>query len=107
MKYIRTEGDKIIGYDENSSELDKPTILHYPNKIVKEADAIWKLCNKFVFETLNGMEIRTSYTECKAYISRYKKVYPSFIKKAYGAIWTAKGLIYVAKMSEKGEFELL
>lgn len=25
----------------------------------------------------------------------------------YGAIWTDKGLIYVAKMNEKGEFELL
>lgn len=24
-----------------------------------------------------------------------------------GAIWTEKGLIYVAKMNEKGEFELL
>ena len=25
----------------------------------------------------------------------------------YGAIWTDKGLIYVAKMNEKGELELL
>ena len=25
----------------------------------------------------------------------------------YGAIWTDKGLIYVAKMNKKGEFELL
>jgi len=25
----------------------------------------------------------------------------------YGAIWTDKGLIYVAKMNDKGEFELI
>ena len=25
----------------------------------------------------------------------------------YGAIWTSKGLIYVAKMNDKGELELL
>ena len=28
-------------------------------------------------------------------------------KGIYGAIWTDKGLIYVAKMNEKGELELL
>ena len=27
--------------------------------------------------------------------------------KIFGAIWTDKGLIYVAKMNDKGEFELL
>jgi hypothetical protein len=29
------------------------------------------------------------------------------MSKLYGAIWTDKGLIYVAKMNEKGELELL
>ena len=28
-------------------------------------------------------------------------------KEVYGAIWTDKGLIYVAKMNEKRELELL
>lgn len=28
-------------------------------------------------------------------------------KEVYGAIWTDKGLIYVAKMNDKGELELL
>lgn len=28
-------------------------------------------------------------------------------KEVYGAIWTDKGLIYVAKMNNKGELELL
>ena len=27
--------------------------------------------------------------------------------KPYGAIWTDKGLIYVARMNEEGKFELL
>ena len=33
-----------------------------------------------------------------------------FVEKGdnvYGAIWTDKGLIYVAKMNDKGELELL
>ena len=29
------------------------------------------------------------------------------IKAIYGAIWTDKGLIYAAKMNDKGELELL
>ena len=29
------------------------------------------------------------------------------IANVYGAIWTDKGLVYVIKMNEKGEFELL
>ena len=32
----------------------------------------------------------------------YKRDY-----KVYGAIWTDKGLIYIAKMNEKGELELI
>ena len=33
------------------------------------------------------------------------RFYPTDI--FYGAIWTSKGLIYVAKMNEKGDLELL
>lgn len=64
--------------------------------ILKQADTIEELCDAFVFE----------------------ETYPSGLKRhiitedvcvgtQFGAIWTDKGLIYVAKMNDKGELELL
>lgn len=38
---------------------------------------------------------------------RLKESYPSWHFEIYGCIWTSKGLIYVAKMNEKGELCLL
>lgn len=77
--------------------------------IVEQAETIEELCDKFViFDKCDALpHIRTSFKEVKAYKSIYDKVDKKFIKKIYGAIWTDKGLIYVAKMNEKGELELL
>ena len=36
-----------------------------------------------------------------------KQSYSAYDFEIYGAIWTDKGLIYVAKMNEKGELELI
>ena len=66
----------------------------------KEADTIEELLDEFVvvnntcFNTpqLLGTEIDKDY---------YKH------EEVYGAIWTNKGLIYVAKMNDKGELELI
>ena len=44
--------------------------------------------------------------KCQKYdIKTAKKHLEKF--EIYGAIWTDKGLIYVAKMNDKGELELL
>lgn len=116
MKYIRTKDGRIIETSTFEKDLTHPLEepyvgegigMYYGVPIVKASDSIEELCDKFVFETLHGMEIRTSYVESRSYISRYKKVYPAFIKEAYGAIWTERGLIYVAKFNKEGEWELL
>lgn len=81
------------------------------NDIEKESDTIEELCDEYVI-----------YAEdckpCKYFLSQGHKedilANPNIdlreylkTRSIYGAIWTAKGLIYVAKMNEKGEFELL
>ena len=99
MKYIRTK-DGIYEYVDYDNECIIPSpIIKYKNKlthcsecnIIKQADTIEELCDEFVFE----------------------ETYPSGLKRhiitedvcvgtQFGAIWTDKGLIYVAKMNEEG-----
>ena len=79
--------------------------------IVKQADTIEELCDEFVVIVYPD----EPYAEIKPEI--YKRSFKDILKvceenmtgiqKLYGAIWTDKGLIYVAKMNEKGELELL
>ena len=107
MKYIRTK-DNIyeIVNDYGSScaikskgkrgriAIDGFTIK-YGLSYAPRADTIEKLCDEFVANNeLLVFEDITRYAMYKNYI-------------IYGAIWTDKGLIYVAKMNDKGELELL
>ena len=71
------------------------------SKALKTADTINDLCDRFVllernlkpriFETLKG--------------AINNKIYDDEV--VYGAIWTDEGLIYIAKMNDKGELELI
>jgi hypothetical protein len=71
----------------------------------KQANTIEELCDTFVFEMglehnicqLTFEQVRDNILNCELYS----------MSKLYGAIWTDKGLIYVAKMNEKGDLELL
>ena len=79
------------------------------NNVVKRADTIEKLCDEFVvfdkeqpngkllyykgFENLKNEFIDFENDKCKVEI--------------YGAIWTNKGLIYVAKMDNEGKLVLI
>ena len=65
--------------------------------IVKESDNLEELCDEFVAVG--------RLTE-QPFIVRYPKAYYKNMN-VFGAIWTDKGLIYVAKMNDKGELELL
>lgn len=67
------------------------------NDIVEEADTIEELCDCFV----DYCEEDDSY-----FVSNDKPVRRNKYE-IYGAIWTDKGLIYVAKMNEKGSLCLL
>jgi hypothetical protein len=76
-------------------------------KVVSQADTIEELCDIYVSvyeETLDNEFFEAyKYTPMEV-----KNFYPGYIpKEVYGSIWTDKGLIYVAKMNDKGELELL
>lgn len=128
MKYIRTkdhwickvknEDERTISY-ENSWESGCLWKESYKDKI-QYADTIEELCDLFIDTTgLKGIAdgwrfdgydkskkalwwISTSETTRYIPISEWND--KTAIK---GAIWTDKGLIYVAKMNDKGEFELI
>lgn len=121
MKYIRTKDGKIylIGkdlFEEDTFHFtDKDgvaTILIEEQKLSilgKLADTIEELCDEFVEynrERNKGFYIREY--ELKEVKNVVRKE-PSILEHTdiFGAIWTSKGLIYVAKMNEKGELELL
>ena len=126
MRYIRTE-DRI--YD-GSLLLREYTGWYFHEKsklyaftegdIFKQADTIEELCDGFV--VINRFNKRKYLYSKKGFIKRVernntynrdKNTYQDKLEHLldyntiYGAIWTDKGLIYVAKMNEKGELELL
>lgn len=77
--------------------------------ILKQADNIEELCDEFVlFDDKSSYTIYTSYEEAQR-IRKNRIVYydDKHNMIIYGAIWTHKGLIYVAELNEKGELKLL
>ncbi len=91
MKYIRTS-DKILENKMNMRFADR-----------KQADTIEELCDAFVYAKCDYMELEEAKCEKEWNESDWQQDGLPI----YGAIWTDKGLIYVAKMNEKGELELL
>ena len=94
MKYIRTKDTVARVEREEDIELFKRV-----GQTV--ADTIEELCDEFVIFNSNDV--------CVGIINNYETaIYKSPYKATiYGAIWTDKGLIYVAKIKDKGELELL
>ena len=114
MKYIRTK-DGIVDlsyYKEEGKVNGGIRFVRITNgglffiqekDIIKQADTIEELCDKFVRvcqpNTKNEWHFVLDSKESQFFIGN-KHI-------DYGAIWTNKGLIYVAKMNDKGELELL
>ena len=110
MKYIRTKDgigllrkgvDKYIVKDSDYSceiAIDEKTLL----KNYKVADTIEELCDGFVAVRENASGNNTNFfiefEDWELWMCEYD---------IYGAIWTDKGLIYVAKMNDKGDLELI
>lgn len=107
-KYIRTKycifevnenGETYNGYGCKSKN---GTIKIHKKDIIKQADTIEELCDEFRYKFCEGdgkwydkdEDITGALSEKEILTIR-------------GGIWTSKGLIYVAKMNEKGELELL
>jgi len=129
MRYIRTKYGRIFEVLEEDKQF---YYIGYPNEVglalwgklakdvIKEADTIEELCDEFV----DTSELKTTNTggwlydefdsenKCLVYYAEdERRTIPlnefDDLSKIFGAIFTDKGLIYVAKMNEKGELELL
>lgn len=111
MKYIRTK-DGIYEIDETTIlaslppcyKVIKPTDKHYAiseKKVIKQADTIEELCDEFVVVDKTWEEPLHIVLDTKDDMEMYLP------NEIYGAIWTDKGLIYVAKMNESWCLELL
>ena len=126
MKFIRTKDGRII--DTTKYERVEKTIVNgeetaiaymyhsasgtnwvieyliRPCDILKQADTIEELCDELVMVGCYKLP-----PFCVPHDTTLDEIWGNYDKEAtcYGAIWTDKGLIYVAKMNEKGELELL
>ena len=120
MKYIRTKDGRIIafgegefGYKLGTLEIHNKTGIvasYEPIEVLKVSDTIEELCDEFVEMLPNGyhrLYDLKGFEEKGFSIKGIIKYLIETKNKILGAIWTDKGLIYVAKMNEKGELELL
>ena len=101
--YIRTKDGRILDFDK-LNEVSKLSI-DMAEEPIREADTIEELCDEFVcyFECFN----RSYYFIYKNSYDELKRDVQTIQYSAYGAIWTDKGLIYVAKLDDKGELVLI
>ena len=116
MKYIRTKDENNLIIDLTNMQLPYNLTDEYIDfnkfgmfKIIKQADTIKELCDKVIKirTSKNGQQTHlffniTDLPLLKEQFIKYKGDCPVYL-----AIWTDKGLIYVAKMNDKGELELL
>lgn len=123
MKYIRTKDGKIFDLERFEDKttpvgkavglitlIDKNKICDYEifkKDIINQADTIEELCDEFVgFDDSSKLKIFFAHyklaRECKEEREKNNEKI-----KLYGAIWTDKGLIYVAKTNDRGELELI
>ncbi len=101
----------VIGYTEDDFEK-----VIYKENIINQSKNLEKLCDDFVglIKDRNSDFIITkviahSLKELKDSLKTEfnGKTYYGKFDIIYGAIWTDKGLIYVAKMNENGDLELI
>ena len=73
----------------------------------KQANTIEELLDRYVLyeKGFNDYQIFQAKTLNGGWLQYYKKFYEEIT--VYGAIWTDKGLIYVAKMDSEGKLELI
>ena len=107
MKYIRTK-NRIYKVESETCHKQGYYIDRYEEdvilkkQVIKRSENLEELCDRFVVidkETKEVVNI-VSFLE-------YAKLWSSCKYNIYGAIWTDKGLIFVAKMNDKGELELI
>ena len=105
--YIRTKDGRILDFDK-LNEISKLSI-DMEEESIREADTIDELCDEFVVSDKEQPNGKLLYYKG---FENLKKEFIDFEKDkekvvVCGAIWTDKGLIYVAKMNDKGDLELI
>lgn len=101
MKYIRTKNTiKLFNGPYHGYELDR------------QADTIEELCDEFVFvdefgkKDLLDDDYKAKLQEFGTFSVVHALMEQDRPKELYGAVWTDKGLIFVAEMNEELEMEL-
>ena len=100
-KYIKVEAELIPnGVKIYPNNVEASFLDFVGAKVLAEADTIEELCDRFVSETEDNTKfwVEPTLENAKMYCG---------IKNIFGAIWTDKGLIYVAKMNDEGVLELI
>ena len=98
--YIRTKDGRILDFDK-LNEVSKLSI-DMAEEPIRESENLEELCDRFVVIDKETKEVMNIVS-----FLAYAKLWSSCKYNIYGSIWTDKGLIYVAKMNDKGELELL
>ena len=106
-KYIRTEnGIYELCWVNNDEYYSTKKGIFHASQILKQSDTIEELCDEFVGVSKVLSTIDYFIITDRLAIKKPNEII-TFSGGIYGAIWTDKGLIYVAKMNDKGEWELL
>lgn len=113
--YIRTKNGRIIDTTKivtgskfmDFATNDESFRIIFKTEPLAKSENLEELCDEFVLINNNVFTVpqiitHTNFQNTKAYREDYGK-----FETIYGAIWTFKGLIYVAKMNDKGDLELI
>ena len=109
MKYIRTKDGRIFPTKAKEEDIDKSIYADV-------ADTIEELCDELVVHNPNNdpeyfpqwFVYRNDWKNVlNEKSANFKKEHYEKEIEVYGAIWTDKGLTYVAKMNDEGKLELL
>lgn len=111
MKYIKTKDGYLLEVirvsESNKSYITKPKgwVIH-KDRVIKQADTFEELCDEFRVRDNDNYSTYEIDITCRDLQELYEELQIQN-QTLFGAIWTDKGLIYVAKMNDKGELELL
>lgn len=106
MKYLRTKDGSLHKVRESVDEKD---VKELGLKVVKSAHSIETLCDELVIVWKDDENKPTTWHLTET-VEHYLKAYylgRKRMKAVYLGNWTEKGLVYVAKVNERDEVELL